>query len=121
MTNASDESRKEQLLEEFRQNVFGRYQAQDLLDRKFEIACIKNMLRIMDELDSILPEGRAALARFLDSDELEVRGMAAAYLLNIMPEKALPILRDIDDHCYGDVAIDAMTALSKYKWGDWKI
>jgi hypothetical protein len=121
MAIASNGDHKSKLLEEFCRNVRGRYEAMDTHDNKTQKRCIENMIRIIRELDTMPPQGRAALTQFLDSEELGLRVMAASYLLSVMPEKVLPILQDVEDNCYGDEAIDATTALCKYKWGDWQV
>ena len=66
------------------------------------------------------PDGRSALTKLFDHEELGVRVMAAAYLLNVMPTKVLPFLQEVSDTCYGDAAIDATTAVFMYRAGDWK-
>lgn len=38
----------------------------------------------------------AELARFLDSPDIELRGFAAVWLRNIMPDRVLPILKEVN-------------------------
>ena len=47
--------------------------------------------------------GRAALAVLLDHPDYRVRATAGAYLLivNLMPERVVPILREIDERSEG--------------------
>lgn len=121
MTSKSDMSRQKKLLDDFVHSALRRYAAMDTHDNRTQRACIENMIRIIRELDAMQPEGRAALTKLLGSDELAVRVTAASYLLNVMPETVLPILKDIQDNCYGDAAIDATTALFMYRAGDWDV
>jgi hypothetical protein len=55
---------------------------------------VKRLREIGDELRAL---GRfPALAQFLDSPDIELRGFAAVWLRNLWPERILPILREID-------------------------
>ncbi|QXX76384.1 hypothetical protein MHY1_03224 [Methylovirgula sp. HY1] len=121
MTNLSDADCQKTLLDDFVRSVLRRYAAMDTHDNKTQRACIENMIRITRELDAMPPDGRAALTKLFEHEELGVRVMAAAYLLNVMPEKVLPFLQEVQDNCYGDEAIDATTALFIYRAGDWDV
>ncbi len=121
MAKTSDMDRQKKLLDDFVRSVLRRYAAMDTHDNKTQRACIENMIRITKELDAMPPEGRTALTKLFEHEELGVRVMAASYLLNVMPEKALPFLQEVEDNCYGDEAIDATTALFMYRAGDWDV
>ncbi len=55
---------------------------------------VKRLGEISDELQAL---GRfSALAQFLDSPDIEVRGFAAVWLRNLWPERILPILQEIE-------------------------
>ncbi|HWE71520.1 MAG TPA: hypothetical protein VG328_00045 [Stellaceae bacterium] len=55
---------------------------------------IKQLRSISDELRAL---GRsAALAEFLDSPDIDVRGFAAVWLKDIMPDRVLPILKEVN-------------------------
>ena len=106
------------LLDEFAHYVLRRYEAKDTHNNKIQKACIENLIRIRKELDALPLEGRTALTKLFGHKELGVRVMDAVYLLSTMPEKMIPMLQEIEENCYGDEAIDALTALSMYKTGD---
>ena len=55
---------------------------------------VKRLGEISDELEAL---GRFdALAQFLDSPDIEVRGFAAVWLRNLWPDRILPILQEIE-------------------------
>jgi hypothetical protein len=62
------------------------------------------VVRLMDAmvkaLDAIGP-GRAALAVLLDKPDPGVRALAGAYLIDLLPERVGPILRQIEDEARG--------------------
>jgi hypothetical protein len=53
-----------------------------------QLRVISGELRAMDRFP--------ALAQFLDNADIEVRGFAAVWLRNIMPDRVLPILKEIN-------------------------
>jgi hypothetical protein len=55
------------------------------------------MQGIVHALDAI-GSGRVALAVLLDNSEASVRASAGAHLIKLMPERVIPILRDIVQH-----------------------
>src|SRR5579863_1050264 len=67
----------------------------ELLDTNGETKVVRLMHAIVGALDGI-GSGRAALAVLLDHPDAGVRASAAAYLVNLMPDRAVPILREID-------------------------
>jgi hypothetical protein len=55
---------------------------------------VKRLREISDELRAL---GRfPALAQFIDSPDIELRGFAAVWLRNLWPERILPILQEIE-------------------------
>jgi hypothetical protein len=65
------------------------------------------VLRLMDAIVKALDTvgfGRAALAVLFDSPEPGVRALAGAYLIDLMPERAGPILRQIEEKADGSSA-----------------
>ncbi len=54
------------------------------------------MLKIVNALDAIDPD-RAALATLLDDSDPRVRAFAGAYMIKSMPERVIPILREIQE------------------------
>jgi hypothetical protein len=62
----------------------------------------------MNAISSMLdegPSGRAALAPLLDHAKDSVRASAGAYLVDLMPDRVVPILREIDQKDEGTSAI----------------
>ncbi len=69
---------------------------------------------ILSGLDAIEPEGRMALVPFLDSHDLDVRACAAAALLDLIPDRAIPVLRDLMENWTDtNAAVTALEALQK--------
>jgi hypothetical protein len=70
---------------------------------------------IANLLDESSP-GRAALAPLLDHSKDSVRASAGAYLVNLMPDRVVPILREIDQDDDGSSAsFTAHWALSEWE------
>ena len=65
---------------------------------------VMKMITIAKMLDESRP-GRAALAVLLDHAKDSVRASAGAYLVNLMPDRVVPILREIDQKDGGTSAI----------------
>jgi len=55
---------------------------------------VKQLCIVSDELEAL--GHSAALAQFLDSADIELRGFAAVWLKDIMPDQVLPILKEIN-------------------------
>lgn len=73
----------------------------DLADGELGAETEAHLRTIHSELDAIKPEGRLALAPFLDSHDLDVRVCAAVALLEIIPDRAVPILRNLAKNAAG--------------------
>jgi hypothetical protein len=70
-------------------------------------------------LDGIGDGMRTALARFLDHVHPGVRASAAAFLIDTMPDRAVPVLRAIQVSTDGkNAALTATFSLMRYKNGD---
>jgi hypothetical protein len=67
------------------------------VDDELQAKACHKAVAIMQRLDALTGGPQWALP-LLDHDDIGVRGAAAAHLANSMPEKALPILRDISDN-----------------------
>jgi hypothetical protein len=61
------------------------------------------MIGIANALDAT-GSGRAALAVLLDNADNRVRAFAGVYLIDSMPDRVLPILRDIEEKEHGNNA-----------------
>jgi hypothetical protein len=60
--------------------------------------------RLMDAIVRALAathSGRAVLAPLLDHADMSVRAFAGQYLIDLMPDRVIPILREIDDRNEG--------------------
>lgn len=76
----------------------------EMLDTDGETKVVRLMNRIADTLDEIEPDRRTALAELLGNSDARVRASAGAYLVKMMPERALPILREIEQKEHGNSA-----------------
>jgi hypothetical protein len=65
-------------------------------DTKAETEVVHLMLEIVNVLDTIDPE-RIALAKLLDDSDPRVRVFAGAHLIKSIPERVIPILREIKE------------------------
>jgi hypothetical protein len=72
----------------------------------------------MKELDAMGPDSRLALVPLLDSPDVNIQVFAAGYLLARMPERALPILEDINTNCMTEASMTAFHILYEYKHFD---
>jgi hypothetical protein len=75
----------------------------ELLDVNGETKVLRLVKAIVDRLDTI-SSGRTALAVLLDHPDARVRAHAGASLVPLMPERVLPILREIEEQSDGDSA-----------------
>jgi len=77
----------------------------ELLDTAGETKVVRLMNSIANALDAI-GSGRAALAVLLEHPDAGVRASAGAYLLsvNLMPERVVPILREVEEKEDGNSA-----------------
>jgi hypothetical protein len=96
------EERVKSLVATFRHVAWIRSTAQNSpADEKLHAAAGKHLETILNGLDAIEPEGRRALVPFLDSYNPDIRAGAAIALLDLMPERALAVLRDLDENAAG--------------------
>ena len=75
----------------------------ELLDVNGETKVLRLVKAIVDRLDTI-GSGRTALAVLLDHPDPRVRAHAGASLVRLMPDRVLPILREIEEKSDGDSA-----------------
>ena len=75
----------------------------ELLDVDGETKILQLMSRIVKKLEAI-GSGRLALSVLLDHPDARVRALAGNCLLSSMPDRVLPILRDIEEHENGNSA-----------------
>jgi len=67
----------------------------ELLYTDGENAVWRSMDAVVQALDKI-GRGRVALEALFESPDARVRGSAAAYLIDLVPERAVPLLREIE-------------------------
>ena len=67
----------------------------ELLDTDGENAVWRSMDAVVQALDKV-GRGRAALDALFERPDARVRGSAAAYLIDLVPERAVPLLREIE-------------------------
>jgi hypothetical protein len=75
----------------------------ELLDTDGETKVVHLMDEIVKALDAISP-GRATLAVLFDHSDAGVRASAGAYLIDLMPDRVVPMLREIDKQEYANSA-----------------
>jgi hypothetical protein len=87
---------------------FGARLADTLHDEFHDIADGENkVVRLMDEIVialNAIGSGRAALAVLLDHPDAGVRADAGGYLIDLMPQRVVPILRQIEAKADGSCA-----------------
>jgi hypothetical protein len=87
----------------------------ELLDIDGETKVLRLVGVIVDKLDTIGP-GRVALEGLLGDPDPVIQGSAAAFLIQIMPDRVVPILRAIEQNERGNGAsIRAGWALSSWE------
>jgi hypothetical protein len=75
----------------------------ELLDTDGETRVMRLTDAIVKALDAI-GAGREALGVLLDHPDAGVRALAGAYLIDLMPDRVVPILRDIEQTEHGNSA-----------------
>jgi len=68
----------------------------ELLDTDGETKVVRLTFAVVKALDAIDP-GRTALSTLLHDPNARVRAAAGAYLIKLMPERVIPILREIEE------------------------
>jgi len=75
----------------------------ELLDTDGERAVRRSMDAIVQALHKV-GRGRAALETLFESPDARVRGTAAAYLIDLVPERAVPLLGEIEQNEHANSA-----------------
>ncbi len=112
---STQQKRIEKLLAAFEVLAGIRSTAQDdLVDDDLSDDAETHLRTVLSGLDAIKPEGRILLAPFLDSYNLDVRACAAVALLELMPDRVIPVLRDLAENAAGtNAGATALEALEK--------
>ncbi|HLZ65461.1 MAG TPA: HEAT repeat domain-containing protein [Aliidongia sp.] len=97
MPQHNDEKSIHQLVEQFKAGAILYHQG--LEDEKLAVQRRgqKAVLSAIQELDAFGPEGRNNLIPLLDHPDPGVRVYAAGTLVKVIPERALAVLKEIDD------------------------
>lgn len=93
----ADDERVASLIRGF---IFGVRLADTLHDELLDTDGEAKVVRLMDAIVkalNVIGSGRAALAVLLDHPDAGVRASAGAYLIDLMPERVVAILRQIDE------------------------
>jgi len=86
----------------------------ELVDDDLTDAAETQLHALISGLDELEPEGRKALAPILDSFNLDERVCAAVALLELMPDRAMAILRDLLKNAPGtNASLTARAALNE--------
>lgn len=101
---ATDEQRTVTLVRGFEFGAKLRHALRDeLLDTDGETKVAHSMQAIVKALDETT-SGRVALAELLDRSDPGVRASAGAYLIDMMPDRVVPVLREIEETYEGSSA-----------------
>jgi hypothetical protein len=73
----------------------------------------KEAVRELDAFDA-----RLALVPLLDDPDWSIRVYAAGYLVKALPERALPILKNIREHCPTSAHMSAFWILERHEHGE---
>jgi hypothetical protein len=85
-------------------------------DRAMQGAGKRSAEEAITVLDSC-KDGRMALVPFLDDPDPSVRVFAAGYLVKIMPERALAVLKELDERCITQARMTAFYFLERHENG----
>jgi hypothetical protein len=112
--SSDDDAKVADLIERFKQAAIlvhhGKFLGVAEIRKKGSAAVIA----AMKELDAVGQDSRLALVPLLDSPNVNIQVYAAGYLLARMPERALPILEDIDLNCETEATMTAFHILQRY-------
>jgi hypothetical protein len=88
----------------------------ELLDTNGETKVYRRLFAIFKALDAT-GAGQIALAPLLDHPDVGVRVLAAAHLIDLMPDRVVPMLHDIDENAGGtSPGFTAHFALLRWKY-----
>jgi hypothetical protein len=111
----SEDTRINRLIEVFEQAAIHYCDACEKHDYDAQGKLVKICSGAAKELDTI--GARAALTRLLDHDYLGVRLAAATYLYNIMPERAVAVLKQVHELAVGSACFNSMFILTLIEHG----
>jgi len=85
-------------------------------DELMKQAGLRSANEAIEVLDSY-KDGRLALVPFLDDPDPSVRVMAAGYLVKVIPERALAVLKELDERCLTRAHMTAFWFLQRHELG----
>jgi hypothetical protein len=85
-------------------------------DARMQFAGKKSAEEAISALDTC-KDGRLALVPYLDDPDPSVRVMAAGYLVKVMPERALAVLKELDERCMTRAHMTAFWFLQRHENG----
>jgi HEAT repeat protein len=90
---------------------------EELADQETGDKAQEATFKLYDQLNATGPEGHAALVKLLDDPSRDVRSSVAVLLLRELPERAIPVIEEIERTApASDASISAGFALSSYRW-----
>jgi hypothetical protein len=106
------------LVEQFKRGALVTHFGYDEEDSAMQLSGIECVKRAIRALDSFGPEGREGLIPLLEDPDWSIRVFAAGYLVKVMPEQALDVLKDIFLRCPTRAYWTASTMLQRYDRGE---
>lgn len=89
----------------------------DLCDQETDEAAVRAVHDTAQELKAIGPAGLAALVELLGDPSINVRGSASVMLLRDMPQRAIPVIEEIEREAPGsDADLRSSFALDMYRF-----
>lgn len=108
------------LVQEFVEGVLGQKQALAEQDADLGNLFANKYIRAWRQLRSYGDEGREALAVLLNDVRVDVRVMAAGFLLKYRTTEAMAILREAEEG-HGIASLDAQQVLRRWQEGTWQL
>jgi hypothetical protein len=104
------------LIEQFKHAAIVTHFGYEDEDRAMQRAGIGAAKRVVQGLDAF--DARLALVPLLDDPDWGVRVSAAGYLVKALPERALPVLKEIRERCPTRAHMTAFWILERYEHGE---
>jgi hypothetical protein len=117
MQGGSEDARVDALVMKFVEGTKLYFEGLSTFNKKRQRKGVDKAYDAAMALDEIGTGRRDALARLLDSDDLELCAMVAPYLMKAMPERALAMAHKISDMNIGHASFVAMMLTYGHKWG----
>jgi hypothetical protein len=118
MQEAEEATQANALAAEFQKGAKLYFAGRETYNTRKQSKGLDIIIRVVKALDALGSGRRDALLPLLDSSDVDVRVMAAVYSIKIVPERALALLKEIDDKGSGPTSMYAMTMLMAYNSGN---